>query len=37
MLKVKIQPQGEGARWQVKETSIDYDAQEVQRLGSKDG
>jgi alkaline phosphatase len=36
MLKVKIQLQGEGNRWQVKETSIDYDGHEVQRLGSMD-
>jgi hypothetical protein len=36
MLKVKIQLQGEGDRWQVKETTIDYDGHEVQRLGPMD-
>jgi hypothetical protein len=33
MLKVKIELKGEGDRWQVQETSINYDDQEFQRLG----
>ncbi len=33
MVKVKIELGGEGDRWQVKDTTIDYDGSEVQRLG----
>lgn len=36
MVKAKIELQGKGDRWQVKETTIDYDGMEVQRLGPMD-
>lgn len=36
MVKVKIELKGEGDRWQVKETTINYDDQEIQRLGPTD-
>ncbi|RPH74631.1 MAG: hypothetical protein EHM80_17620, partial [Nitrospiraceae bacterium] len=36
MLRAKIELRGKGASWQVKETTIDYDGQEVQRLGPID-
>jgi hypothetical protein len=36
MLKVKVELQGQGDRWQVKETSINYDDQGIQRLGPID-
>lgn len=36
MVKVKIELKGEGDRWQVKETTINYDDQEIQRLGAMD-
>lgn len=36
MVKVKIELNGEGDRWQVKDTTIDYDGQEAQRLGPID-
>ena len=34
MVKVKIELKGEGDRWQVQETTINYDGQEVQQLGA---
>lgn len=36
MVKAKIKLQGKGDDWQVKDTTIDYDGQEVQRLGPID-
>jgi hypothetical protein len=33
MVKAKIELQGKGDGWQVKDTTIDYDGQEVLRLG----
>lgn len=33
MLRAKIELKREADRWQVKETTINYDDQEVQRLG----
>lgn len=36
MLRAKIELHGKGARWQVEETTIDYDGQEIQRLGPID-
>jgi hypothetical protein len=36
MVRAKIELQGKGDGWQVKETMIDYDGQEVQRLGPID-
>ncbi|NGZ97201.1 MAG: hypothetical protein CV089_13965 [Nitrospira sp. WS110] len=36
MLKAKIELQRKDDGWQVKETAIDYDGQEVQRLGAID-
>ncbi len=36
MVKARIELQGEGDRWQVKGTMIDYDGQEVQQLGPID-
>jgi hypothetical protein len=36
MVRAKIELQGKGDDWQIKETTIDYDGQEVQRLGPID-
>ena len=36
MVKAKIELQGKGDGWQVKDTTIDYDGQEVQQLGPID-
>jgi hypothetical protein len=36
MVKAKIELKGKGDNWQVKDTTIDYDGQEVQRLGPID-
>ena len=36
MIKAKIELEGQGDRWQVKENTIDYDGLEVQRLGPID-
>ena len=36
MVKAKIELKGEGDRWQVTETTINYDDQEFQRLGAMD-
>ncbi len=36
MVRVNVKLQGKGDRWQVKETRIDYDGMEVQRLGQMD-
>lgn len=36
MVKAKIELTGEGDRWRVKETTITYDDQDVQRLGPMD-
>ncbi len=36
MVKAKIELQAKGDSWQVKDTTIDYDGQEVQRLGPID-
>jgi hypothetical protein len=36
MVRAKIELHGKGDNWQVKETVIDYDGQEVQRLGPID-
>jgi len=33
MLKVKIELQGEGDRWRVKETTVTYDDEGIQQLG----
>lgn len=36
MVRAKIELQAKGDGWQIKETAIDYDGQEVQRLGPID-
>lgn len=36
ILRAKIELHGKGASWQVEETTIDYDSQEIQRLGPID-
>jgi hypothetical protein len=36
MVRARIELQGKGDGWQIKETMIDYDGQEVQRLGPID-
>lgn len=36
MVKAKIELQRKDDSWQVKDTTIDYDGQEVQRLGAID-
>lgn len=36
MVRTKIELQGKGDGWQVKETAIDYDGQEIQQLGPID-
>jgi hypothetical protein len=36
MVRAKIELQREGNGWRVKETTIDYDGQEVQRIGQID-
>jgi len=33
MVRVKIKLKGENDRWKIEDTTIDYDGQEVQRLG----